>query len=513
MTKAIVARNTGIITAGLAGDKLIGLAKTALVASIFGVSRDLDALLAGLALPMAAIIIGSESVSTAALNIVVRHRAAGTQREGWRVLSAFTNTIGLMTLGGTALYVLGARWVVRAVTPGLDPATAERAVFLTRILAPLVFAEFALGIGQGVLHAHGRFIVPSARLAIGNLVAVMALAMFHRTLGITAYALGFVAGDAVAVVVHLPAMRRVGWRWQPALELGSSEVRRALAFSAPMLGGAIMLQVMVILEKTFASTLTAGSISCLDYGVRLLTLFYVFERALTNAIFPYLAKRFAESEMERFRHLTAAGVRAHLLVALPVTVAAILLREPLIRILLQRGAFDASATALTSWVAMLYLIGLLGMSLRHFMAQVYHAMGDSRTPMIVAALSLALYITAAKLLLPAMGLGALALAMSVAMTANAALMMAALARPAHGMTWRPLAPFAAKAIVAAAAVGALLWIGRSWVAGLEVRWAGLILIGLGAAAAPVYACVLMCLGTEEALEIGRIGRGLLRRAH
>jgi putative peptidoglycan lipid II flippase len=513
MSRAAVARNTGIITAGLGADKLIGLVKTALVASIFGVSRDLDALLAALALPMAAIIIGSESVSTAALNIVVRHRAAGKQDQGWRVLSAFTNSIGLITLGATALYVLGARWVVRAVTPGLDPATAERAVFLTRVLAPLVVAEVALGIGQGMLHAYGRFIMPAARLAIGNLVAVMVLLMLHHSLGITAYALGFLAGDAVAVAAHLPAMRRVGWRWQPVLELGSSEVRRALGFSAPMLGGAVMLQIMVMLEKTFASTLAAGSISCLDYGVRLLTLFYVFERALTNAIFPYLANRFADSEMERFRDLTAVGVRAHLLVALPVTVAAILLREPLIRILLQRGAFDASATALTSWVAMLYLIGLLGMSLRHFMAQVYHAMGDSRTPMIVAALSLALYIAAAKLLLAAMGVGALALAMSVAMTSNAALMMATLARPAHGVTWWPLAPFAAKAAAGAAAVGGLLWVGRSWAAGFEAGWTGLILVGMGAVAAPVYAGVLMCLGTEEALEIGRIGRGLLRRAH
>lgn len=512
MSRAAFARNTGIITAGLAADKLVGLVKTALAASIFGLSYHLDAFLVALALPMAAIIIGSESLSTAALNIIVRHRAAGEEREGWRILSAFSNAVGVMTVAATALYVVFAGAVVRAVAPGLDAATAERAVFLTRVLAPLVPAEFAMGIGQGALHAQGRFGVPAARLAIGNAVAVIALALLHHRLGITAYALGFVAGDAVALAAHLPALRGVGWRWQPVLALGSPELRRALAFSAPMLGGAVILQVMMILEKTFASALPAGSISCLDYAIRLLVLFYIFERALTNALFPYLADGFAHNSTERFRRLIAAGVRAHVLVALPVTVGAMLLREPLIRLCLQRGAFDPRATALTSWAAALYLTGLLGMSLRHFVAQVYHATGDSRTPMIAAALSLGLYIALAKLLAPAMGLGALPLALAAAMTANAALLMAGLSRASYGMSWRPLAPFAAKAAIAAAAVGGLLWVPRGWVGGLETGWAGLLLVGAGAAGALLYAGVLFFLRTEEALEITRIGRELLRRA-
>jgi len=512
MTRTVIARNTAIITAGLAADKAIGLVKIALAASIFGLSGDMDAFLAGLALPVAAAIIASESVSTAALNIVVRHQAAGKEQEGWRVLSAFANAVGMTTLAATVVYVIAAGSVVRAVTPGLAGATAARAVFLTRVLAPLVFAQILLGIAQGVLHAAGRFVMPSARLAISNGVAALALVALHRSLGISAYAVGMIAGDTIAIAAHLPALRRVGWRWHPVLGFGSAEARRAFAFSAPMLGGAIILQVMMIAEKTFASRLPAGSISCLDYGIRLLVVFYVFERALTNAIFPSLAARFARSSLQRFRALVAGGIRAHVLAALPVTVGAMLLREPLIRVLLQHGAFDANASALTSQAAALYLVGLLGMSLRHFMAQVYHARGDSRTPMIMAAISLAFYVVAARLLLPTLGLAALPLALTLAMTANAALMMAALARGDRGVTWRPLAPFALRVAAAATAVGGLLWAARAWAAALDGLWAWAALMVAVAAAAAVYGCVLACLRTEEALVIGRIGRNLLRRA-
>jgi putative peptidoglycan lipid II flippase len=511
MIRRIVARNTAIISAGLAADKVAGVVKIVLVASIFGLSRDLDAMLAALALPAAAIIIGSECLSTAALNIIVRHRALGRERDAWRVVSALTNVTGLATVAATALYVIAARQVTMVVAPGLDGATTARAVLLTRVLAPLVLAQFALGIAQGVLHAHGRFVLPAARLAIANAVAVIVLALLHARFGITAYALGLLAGDGVAVIAHLPALRRVGWRWHATLGFACPEVRRALAFSAPMLGGAVLLQVMMILEKTFASPLPAGSISCLDYGIRLLALLYVSERALTNALFPHLAQSFADNSLAGFRHLVAAGVRAHLLIALPVTVGALLLREPLIRLLLQRGAFDTRATAITSWVAALYLLGLLGFSLRHYMAQVYHAMGDSRTPMLTAAASLGLYVVAARLLLPALGVGALALALSLATTANAALMMAALARTAHGVSWWPLAPFAAKAVTASVAVAGLLWVGRGWAAACEGGWGTLLLLGAAALGAAVYACVLVCLRTEEALAIGRVGRGLLRR--
>ncbi len=512
MTRGLVARNTGIITIGLAADKLVGLLKVALVASIFGLSRDLDALLAALALPMAAIIIGSESLSTAALNVVVRHRALGREREGWRVVSALTNIVTLVTLGAMCCYVVGAAHVVRAIAPGLGGATFARAVFLTRVVAPLVLAQFVMGIAQGVLHAHGRFVLPAARLVIGNALGAIVLAAFHARLGITAYALGLLAGDAVAVIIHLPALRRLGWRWQPTLGLGSPELRRALTFSGPMLGGAIVLQVMTILEKTFASGLRAGSISCLDYGIRLVLVLYVFERGLTNALFPHLAQRFAEGGLERFHHLVAAGARAHLLVALPLTVGALALRQPLVRILLQRGAFDAQAADLTSWVAGLYLIGLLGLSMRHFLAQVYHAMGDSRTPMMTAVIALAIYVAAARLLIPRMGVGGLALALSAAMTANAALMLATLARAARGVSWWSFARFAAKAAAASAAVGGLLWVGRSWIAALDDTWAAPLLVCATAASAAVYGCVLVCLRAEEALEIGRIGRHLLRRS-
>jgi putative peptidoglycan lipid II flippase len=279
-----------------------------------------------------------------------------------------------------------------------------------------------------------------------------------------------------------------------------------------MLGGAVILQLMAILEKTFASSLPPGSISCLDYGIRLLLLFYVFERALTNALFPHLAQRFAESSLEQFRHLVTTGVRAHVLVAVPVTVGALLLREPLVRLLLQHGAFDARATAITSWVAALYLVGLLGCSLRHFLAQVCHAMGDSRTPMLTAAAALCLYVGGARLLPPAMGVGGLALALALAMTANAALMMAALARAAHGLNWRGLAPLAAKAVAASIALGGLLWLGHDWTTAVSARWAAPFLFVLTVASAALYGGLLIGLRTEEAREIGRIGRDMLRRA-
>jgi hypothetical protein len=91
--------------------------------------------------------------------------------------------------------------------------------------------------------------------------------------------------------------------------------------------------------------------------------------------------------------------------------------------------------------------------------------------------------------------------------------MAALARTAHGVRWRPLASFAAKAVTASVAVAGLLWVGRGWAAVCEGGWGTLLLLGAAASGAAVYACVLVCLRTEEALELGRMGRGLLRREH
>jgi hypothetical protein len=97
------------------------------------------------------------------------------------------------------------------------------------------------------------------------------------------------------------------------------------------------------------------------------------------------------------------------------------------------------------------------------------------------------------------------------MSASAALMLAALARAARGVSAWPFMRFAAKAAAASAAVGALLWAGRSWIAALNDMWAAPLMVCAAAASAVVYGGVLVCLRAEEALEIGRIGRSLLRR--
>lgn len=110
------------------------------------------------------------------------------------------------------------------------------------------------------------------------------------------------------------------------------------------------------------------------------------------------------------------GINLILLITVPATVGLIVLATPIVEIAFQRGAFDATATLMTSQALIFYSIGLVAMALRLLLTRVYYSLQDTKTPMVNGAISVAFNIVLNLILVKFMAHSGLALATSIATT-------------------------------------------------------------------------------------------------
>jgi putative peptidoglycan lipid II flippase len=237
-------------------------------------------------------------------------------------------------------------------------------------------------------------------------------------------------------------------------------------------------------------------------------------QSVATAAMPTLAAQFARNEIADLRRTLAASLRGMLLLSLPAALGLILLRQPLVTMLYQRGAFDARSTEQASWAILWYAAGLVGHCLVEVLARAFYAMHDTRTPVIVGASAMALNVvfsilfSSVFLQLGWMPHGGLALGNSLATAIEALVLLWLMRYRVQGLEGRSLLTASLQAILATVGMSAALvgWLnlsadGSAWIAAL-----GGVVLGGG-----MYALLILLIGVPEARQVIRAARRRLGR--
>ena len=179
--------------------------------------------------------------------------------------------------------------------------------------------------------------------------------------------------------------------------------------------GLAAAQVNFMVLTFFGSFVGDSSISALNFAW-LILLFPVglFGMSLATAVFPALAAQAANGGKVAVQEMVARTLRFTLYLSLPATVGLILLREPLVRTLLERGAFDETASELVSSALLFYAIALAAHTSIEILSRGFYALGDTRTPVAFALTSMLINVVLATVLFESLELKGLALALSIA---------------------------------------------------------------------------------------------------
>jgi putative peptidoglycan lipid II flippase len=394
-------------------------------------------------------------------------------------------------------------WIVRLIAPGFlaDIATFELTVSLNRIMFPYIFFISLVALASGILNSMGSFSAPAAAPIVLNLCMIGGVSLFGAASGAgPCYALawGVTVAGVLQLALQIPFVAKVGIRPGFDFGFGNPALKTIGRLFAPAALGGAVYQINVLVGTILASMLPSGSVSWLYYADRLVELpLGVFAIALGTAVLPSMSRLAGRNDIEGLVKSISYALRLIALFTIPASVGLILLREPIIAILFQRGLFTYADTVQTASALLWYTVGLWAFSGLKVVTQAFFALKDTKTPVWVSVAAVAVNLAAGLALMGPMGQGGLALATSLAAAFNVLVLFVLLARRLGGFPTRELLVALAKQTGASAFMGVGLLYLRglgAWDLGLTASnlavLAGAIVIGaaLFASAAYVLGC-------------------------
>ncbi len=408
-------------------DKIVALGRQVIVARAFGLDPVLDAYNASNNLPDTLFALISGGALAIAFIPVLSETLNREGRAGaWKLFSLVANLAFVTTALFAALIALfPLAFVQSIVVPRFTLAQQLLVADLMRLnlIATLIFS--ISGLVMGALQANQHFLLPALAPIFYNLGQIMGVALLKPRFGIHGLAYGVILGAALHLAIQIPGLIRYQFKWTPQLTLADEGVRRVLRLMGPRILTLGFINLIFIANDNLASRLgTTGAVSALAYGWLILQLpETVIGTAVGTALLPTLSELVARGDGAELKRLLRRAIAILLAITIPVALASLVLVRPAVKLVFEGRAFTAENSEFVILAARMFLLGLVGHSLVEVAARTFYAHQDARTPLLMAALTLALYIVFGFALTPRLNFAGLALANSLAFTAEALLML------------------------------------------------------------------------------------------
>lgn len=498
-------RSSAVVGSMTLLSRVLGLLRDVVLAAFIGANANADAFFVAFKIPnFLRRLFAEGAFSQAFVPVLSDYREQGGPAAVRELLSRVAGVLGGILLLLTLLTVLASPLVAGLFAPGFlsQPAKFVLTAELIRLTFPYLLLISMTGLCGAVLNSYGRFAVPAFTPVLLNLSliasALVAAPWFAEP--VFALAWGVFFAGVIQLLFQLPFLYRLELLPRPRWDLRHEGVRRILQLMVPALFGVSVSQINLLLDTVLASFLPTGSVSWLYYSDRLAELpLGVCGIAIATVILPSLSADRAAAREARYAQTLDWAVRTVLLVAVPSTLALLMLAEPVLITLFQYGALTPEDVAMSAWSLRAYALGISAFMLIKVLAPGFYARQDMVTPVRIGILAMvANMILNLVFVLPLMhwhGLGhvGLALATSVSACLNAGLLWRALiARGIYGFSaqWGVLL---LRLLLACAALLAVLYLStgtvETWLQ-RDVWQRGLCMALVCAAGAGTYIAVL-----------------------
>lgn len=511
-------RSVAVVGVATLASRATGLLRDVVLAWILGASMPADAFFAAFRIPnFLRRIFAEGSLSTAFIPVFTELQVSKGPAAAFRLASILLSWL-LPVLGTiSAAGALFAPQIVSIMTPGWiqDPEKFSLTVTLTRLMFPYILLISVAALAMGMLNAQGHFAAPAFAPVLLNLAMIASGVIGSRlmeqpALGI---AIGVLLGGISQILLQLGPLIARGFRFNGEFSPGDPHLRKVGRLFLPSLIGSTVYQVNMVVITILASLLPSGSLSYLFYADRLMEFpLGVFAIALGTVALPTMSRQAAKGDMGALRETLGFAFRQVSLVMIPATVGLIVLREPLMEVIFQRGRFDPIATRMSAQALLCYAVGLWFVAEIRVVAPFFYALQDTRTPMVAATVSLGANVLLAILLMGPFSHGGLALAVSLAAVIQLAILLQRLGRRLGGIPWGLLLHHLPRVLLASVLMGGLCGLAATWTPwGPQVSFlqrAG-ALLGIVLVAAGLYSGLLVALRVGD---LGKMVWGLRGRA-
>lgn len=405
-----VARSAGIVSIAVMFSRVLGLAREMVFAKYFGAGFLYDAFLVGFRIPnILRDLFAEGALSAAFVKVFTDYQLKKSEAEAWQLASLIFNALAIVLSVITVVGILIAPYLVPLLARGFSPEKAALAVTLTQIMFPFILLVALAAVAMGVLNTKGRFGVPASASTAFNIAAIVfgLGAAFYLSGGvwetssdkelvpsaaaqwaIIGMAIGTLIGGAFQLFIQIPSLLHVGFRFSPVVSFTDEGVRRVMRLMGPAIIGTSAVQVKVLVDTFVVSSIDGGQ-SWLSYAFRLMQFpIGLFGVAIGTAAIPTLSRLASENNFAKFRSTLSDALKLVFLLTIPAACGLVVLGEPIIRLLYERGEFNQIDTSMTAWALGAYSIGLSGYAAIKIVSPSFYALDDAKTPMYVSIASI-----------------------------------------------------------------------------------------------------------------------------
>lgn len=388
-------KSSGAMAAATLTSRVLGLVREMVYAAFMGNTWVASAFTLAFQVPnLFRRLLGEGALTAAFIPIFKQKEVQKDKKEMWRTANAVISGLLVVAGGITLLAIVGIS--VALEYGGFKPETTLM-LRLLRWMFPYMLLACLAAVLIGMANARGHFFVPALGSVLLNVVMIASVLLLAPLMGlkleeqIFGLAIGVVVAGLAQAAFQMPGLQHEGYRYVWVTPWGDPTVREVVVKMIPGSIGVAAFQINVLATQSFSYWFDPTIVSTFNYSVRLMELPQgLFGISLATFLLPTLSGLAAKKKFPEFRATLDQGLSYLAFANLIAAAIALVLAEPIVRLLFERGKFDAEATHRVALALACLAPGLLLFSMNNILARAFYALNDIKTPMKISLVCLAL---------------------------------------------------------------------------------------------------------------------------
>jgi putative peptidoglycan lipid II flippase len=518
-----VARNTAIFSVGTGVSRIAGLVREIVFASYFGTTAAASAYTIAFLVPnFIAQLFANAALSAAFVPVFTDLLQRERRVEAFRLASTLFWVMLLALSAITAFFLLAAGLVMPVfIGPKFDSSAVALTVGLSQVLFPVVLLLGLNGLLLGILQSYDRFTLQAVSPAIWNIVILVLLVtlhpLFHGENGIYAFAIGVLVATGLQLVMALGALARIDFRLRMSIDWHDPRVRQVFLLMLPVTIGLGIVNLDQLINSAFGTLVSDEAPRAIENAFRVYMLPQgMFSVAVATVLFPVMSRMASRRDAASMRRALGSGMRQINLLLIPSAAFMLVLTTPIVRLLFERGQFNARSTELVSIALFWFAFSLPFGGLNLLLTRTFFAVQRPWIPTTLAGINMAVDVVVSISLYKPLGIAGLVIGTLVANIVMTALLLHRLRIGFNGrLEGAQTTMITARICVAAALLAGVsyaVWYVFDSVLGTSLA-AQIVSVGAAALAGlGVYSRAVLTMRVPEAHQVHRLISARLGRA-
>lgn len=393
--------------------KVIGFARETTLVATYGTNMISDVYITSMNIPWILFGVIGTALSTAFIPVFFEVQ----KKEGTNNALRFTNNVfNIVIVFSLILSIIGVIFtepLIKVFAMKFEGEKLELAIKFTRIM---IFGIVFISLNSMMtcwLQIKGKFVISGMSAFPYNVIIISSIIISSKG-NIYIMAIGTLLAWVAQFLFQYIFSRKHGFKYSLNINIKDKYIKQMLILILPMLIGVGVNQINSIVDRSLASSLGDGIITVLNSANRLNGFVQsLFITSIISVVYPMLSKISMDNDRSKTEEIISRSINIIILLILPISVGSIVLSEPVVRVVFERGAFNSESTILTASALSAYSIGMIGFSLREILNKIFYSLKDTKTPMINGALAMITNIILNLMMINYLGYIGLALATSI----------------------------------------------------------------------------------------------------